>query len=226
MRFAVDTTILTNTEKPVDADKFAKDMLPRVQMTGKVTTENIRNSQSENKRFYDRGTEEVSFEIGEKCWLRNMQKRIGQCPKMTKPYTGPYFIVQKRAKGSYKPRHAITDVPLANPVHVNRLKKYVGPYHEFCSKAEIAKKNTQNTSRVNPQKTKYHPDSGQFETRQNETSDSAQSPAQKEDEKMGDESNGWQEIDKLVQRRGSKNTIQSGGLMERKAGQNSTEFPL
>ena len=157
MRLAVDTTILTNTEMPVDADKFAEDMLPRVQLTENVIRENIKNSQSENERFHDRGTEGVSFEIGKKCWMRNMLKKVDQCPRMTKPYTGPYFIVQNGTKSSYKLRHVITDVPLANPVHMKRLKKCVEPYHEFYSKAEIAKKNTRNTSRINPGKQRTSP---------------------------------------------------------------------
>ena len=108
----MDTSFLTDTELPVDADKFAKEMLPKVHLTEKVIRENIEHSQAENKRYYDRGTEPVSFEIEDECWVRNMQKKVGTCPKMVKPYFGPFIVVQKGAKGSYKLRHAVTDVPL------------------------------------------------------------------------------------------------------------------
>ena len=137
MRLVCDTAFLTNTELTTDADKFAKEMLPRVQLTETVIRENIKQSQVENKRYYDRGTAEISFEIGEKCWVRNMQRKVGQCPKMERPWIGPYLVVQKGAKGNYRLRHAISDIPLAIPVHVNKMKKYVEPYHGLLSQARM-----------------------------------------------------------------------------------------
>ena len=137
---------LTNTEFPVDADKFAKDLLPRVQLTAKVIGENIRKSQTENKRYYDRQTGEMNFEIGKKCWLKNMQRKVGSCPEMEQPWIGPFIVVQKGSKGNYKLRHAVTDIPLQTPVHVNRMKKYVEPYHVFHSLARVERLNRQQGS--------------------------------------------------------------------------------
>ena len=125
MRLGIDTTFSTDTELPADADRFARKLLPRVHSTEKIVRENTGRSQLENKRYYDRNTEEPKFELGDEVWLRNLKHKAGECYKMTKPYLGLYFIVQKGVKDNYKLRQCLTDSLMTHPVHANRLKAYI-----------------------------------------------------------------------------------------------------
>ena len=208
MRLVCDTAFLTNTELTTDADKFAKEMLPRVQLTEKVITENIKQSQSENKRYYDRGTAEVSFEIGEKCWLRNMQRKVGVCPKMERPWIGPYLVVQKGSKGNYKLRHAITDIPLAIPVHVNRMKKYVEPYHQFRAQAQVTRQDQQRNPDQAKKNTKERTPEQDKTNKQDNTTITDVSNNEDRDDATQNKKNEWHDIKTLLKRRGARNKIE------------------
>ena len=65
-----------------------------------------------------------SFKQGDAVWLHNLKRKKGLCPKLQRPWDGPYIVIkciddlvyriQKGARG--KPR----------VVHTNRLKRYEG----------------------------------------------------------------------------------------------------
>ena len=127
MRLVADNGLLTNmmnTILPADANAYLKDLLPRLELTHKIVTENVKKSQQINKEIYDNKSAIPSFKVGDKVWLLSMQRKVGQNPKMKPPYIGPYIFVQCGATGWYKLRHSVTDAVLKYLVHANRLEKY------------------------------------------------------------------------------------------------------
>ena len=85
--------------------------------------ENTRESQQKNKVIYDRKAASPKYKVGDKIWLRNCARKVGQNAKLMRPYQGPYFIEQAGQKNFwFKLRHCVTDELLKNPVYADRLQ--------------------------------------------------------------------------------------------------------
>ena len=78
-----------------------------------------------------------------------MKRTVGVNKKMQKKFTGPWIVVQKGAKNSYKLRHAVTDHPLSHTIHSNRMKPYVEGAEEFYSNVNQAQTQQQQHAQTN-----------------------------------------------------------------------------
>ena len=109
-------------------------------MTEKIVKENKMEAQMKNKEYYDRGSTEPTFNIGDMVYLKDMSRTVGRSKKLEKIFKGPLIIVQKGSKNSYRLRNVATDKPLIHPVNGNRLKLCNPPAEKFYSKVEKAKR--------------------------------------------------------------------------------------
>ena len=141
MRLSIDNVFLDKHSQGENTDSYMNTLAKRIQLTEKIVKENVKDSPEVNRRNYDDAQTEIpTYEIGDKVWLRNMKRKVGENPKMVRPWTGPWIIVQKGTKNWHKLRNALTDAPLANSVHANRLKRFVDPSDTFQNTVENAKK--------------------------------------------------------------------------------------
>ena len=108
MRLSIDNVFLDKHSQGEDTDSYMKTLAKRIQLTEKIVKENVKDSQEVNRKYYDDAQTEIpTYEIGDKVWLRNMKRKVGQNPKMVRPWTGPWIIVQKGTKNWYKLRECI-----------------------------------------------------------------------------------------------------------------------
>jgi hypothetical protein len=93
--------------------------------------ENLKRAQSRQKSYVDPKRTDISFEVGEHVYLKvstlRGTKRFHVKGKLSPRYVGPYPIVKRIGKVSYK-----LDLPLkltgVHPVfHVSQLRKCVSP---------------------------------------------------------------------------------------------------
>ena len=95
MNTAFDMTLWPQGELPADAEAFMKGLLPRLKLTEQLAQENTRICQETSKAQYDKNSKIPEYKVGEKVWLRDMKRVVGQSPKMKRAFVGPYIITQK-----------------------------------------------------------------------------------------------------------------------------------
>ena len=72
----------------------------------------------EQKRRYDRDAEKVGFAPGDTVWLYNPKVKRGRSPKLGKPWTGPYRVMEKLTDVVYR----VQQEPRTKPFTVNRFR--------------------------------------------------------------------------------------------------------
>lgn len=73
-------------------------MILKFQKSHEIARDNLLKSKLINKTYYDRKSKTTCFEIGDKVYLTNEQKKIGKSKKLTPNYSGPYKIIEKNGK--------------------------------------------------------------------------------------------------------------------------------
>ena len=97
-----------------------------------------------NKTIHDRYSAAPKFKVGDKVYLKNCARKVGQNIKLVRPYKVPYFIEQAGHKNSwFKLRHCETDELMKNPVFADRLKPYKEGEDKFYTKTMEAKQRTE-----------------------------------------------------------------------------------
>ena len=238
MMTAFDLTVWPRGELPDDAETFLKGLLPRLKLTEQIAQENTLKCQEASKVQYDKKTKISEFKVGEKVWLRDMKRVVGESPKMKRPWVGPYLITQMGQKDWCILRHAVTDRVIKHSVHVNRLKKFEELNDEFFARSSKAKRrNEEIQRRREAESTRVQSGSVQTgettedtnaeeETRSNSSSNQRtiiqehntsqdvreQSKSTRENEKDTQNDAGntgeWFTIDKLVKRKQTKNGVE------------------
>ena len=236
MRLVADNGLLTNmmnTNLPADANAYLKDLLPRLELTHKIVTENVKKSQQINKEIYDKKSAIPSFKVGDKVWLLSMQRKVGQNPKMKPPYIGPYIIVQCGETGWYKLRHSVSDAVLKYTVHANRLKKYTDTNNVFRTETVQVGQRAQRRATVTQRQEEQTPDTQDPEVqelvlpapvptmdntdevngtqRSNEASRNLQDP---DPTTSTDDPNQWSPLKRIIAKKGSGKRIEFKVLWE------------
>ena len=76
------------------------------------------------KRQYDANVHLVNYEEGQVVWLHHHLRKKGRSPKLTRPWTGPYVILNKLSDVTF--RIQATPRSRQQIVHADRLKPCVG----------------------------------------------------------------------------------------------------
>ena len=154
MRLPVDVQFEQPRGLPQDADTFLKGLCPRIKLIDEIVKKNTEDAQVIAKGYYDRNSQEPDYKVGDKCWLLDMKRTVGVNKKMQKKFTGPWIIVQRGDKNSYKLRHSVTDIPLKHTVHGNRMKPCIDDrsdlyYNIGSAKGSQVSNGTQSGTAVN-----------------------------------------------------------------------------
>jgi hypothetical protein len=106
-------------------EDYRSGLVERLMIAFKTARENQVLAQEKNCRSYNRTRTDRPFELGEKVWLHVPHVRPQRSKKFTRPWRGPYRIVEARGGLNYGL------VGVHNPrdhqfAHVSRLKRWIG----------------------------------------------------------------------------------------------------
>jgi len=118
----LQASLLPSSTGRVGVDTYVRQLLPRLQITRQVALDNIKAAQQSYKKFYDRNQRPATYEPGEMVWLHSSYNPKGVCQKLRIKYEGPFYVVTRLSKDTYKLRNAKTNQLMLSPVHVNRLR--------------------------------------------------------------------------------------------------------
>ena len=93
----------------------------------RITREHNVLGTERQKRLYDARITKVAppFSVNEKVWLAVNSKKRGRSPKLQLRWSGPHVITHKLSDCLYRIKYM--DTGKLKVVHVDRLKKYMGP---------------------------------------------------------------------------------------------------
>jgi len=85
-------------------DQYVKDIRDNFSKAFKLVKDNIKISQENQKKFYDRKAKKRSFNIGDKVLIKNPKIKGGIKGKIKRKWQGPAEIVEKKSDAVYKIR--------------------------------------------------------------------------------------------------------------------------
>jgi hypothetical protein len=125
MRMPIDTSIINDIVTTPDVDTFVRELLPKIEVTREVAKENTRDCHDVSKFYYDRNSAYPKHKLGDKVLLYDPTTAKGQCSKLKKRWTGPYFVLAEGDGYVYKLKHCVTGKEPKSFIHSNRLKPFV-----------------------------------------------------------------------------------------------------
>ena len=107
-----------------DVSEYAARLQDRLQTVHAAAREHTTHQMVTQKRHYDANVRLVQYHPGDVVWLHNPTRTKGRSPKLTRPWTGPYVVVQRindvnfRLQASPRAKSQI--------VHADRMKPCIG----------------------------------------------------------------------------------------------------
>jgi hypothetical protein len=105
----------------LDHEAYVKELKERLELMFNYVKQNTEVKIEKAKIAYDRKVRCSSYQIGDKVWLLNCEKKKGTSPKLAKAWKGPYVIIDKIGPVNYKIK--MPNGTKRSIVHINRLKK-------------------------------------------------------------------------------------------------------
>jgi len=98
-------------------DDYVSELKGRLQTSYNVAKKNLIASMVQSKDYYDKGTEVMKIEVGDKVLLYDKTVQRGRSQKLSSQWIGPYKVVEvNKVNATIKKGHKLIKV------HVNRLK--------------------------------------------------------------------------------------------------------
>jgi hypothetical protein len=115
----------TANEDNADDGDYRSGLVGRLQQAFASARENQVAAQDKNRRIFNRSRTDRPYALGERVWLHVPSVRPRRSKKFTRPWRGPYRVVELRGNLNYGLQH------VHNPrdhqfAHVSRLKQWVG----------------------------------------------------------------------------------------------------
>ena len=123
---ALDTALAVSQSLPYSTQGHLSKILQSHETALQVAKENIATAQAKYKKQYDKSCHEPNFHLGQKVWLYCSKVQPGASKKMTRAWTGPFYIVGQYPNYCFKLRKA-SDKLVKSLIHANRLKVYHDP---------------------------------------------------------------------------------------------------
>jgi hypothetical protein len=106
---------------------FGPNMIKEAEDQVRIIREHLKTARSRQKSYYDRHHQDVSYEIGEKAYLRVTPlkdvHRFGIKGKLAPCYVGPFPILSKRGELAYQLELPSTFPDVHDVFHVSQLKR-------------------------------------------------------------------------------------------------------
>lgn len=108
-----------------DADQnYTSELISRLHNVFHKIKENLQRAKEVQSVQYNKRTKASSYQLGDLVYLHDPSTKVGLPKKLTKPWIGPYRIIEVKGPVTYKIRELNKRKDLV--VHVNRLKPYLG----------------------------------------------------------------------------------------------------
>ena len=107
---------------PTDEVVYVSNLKARLQEAYEHARENLGLGAERQKKYYDLGTTDEQYMVGDLVWLLNESRRKGKCPKLQRKWVGPMIIEAKVNNVTYKLRVGPTQTRV---VHFDKLKPYL-----------------------------------------------------------------------------------------------------
>jgi transposase InsO family protein len=114
-----------NAKMSVASKEYLSKLVEKLRLAHELAKEQIKLTQLQNKKFYDRDAKAVSYAEGELVWLRKEKTEPGRARKLQNRYDGPFFVSSKIGENSYLLRDSKTKQLLKASVNADRLKLVV-----------------------------------------------------------------------------------------------------
>jgi hypothetical protein len=106
---------------------FGPDMINEAEAQARIVHERLKTAQSRQKSYYDKHHKDVSYEVGEKVYLRVSPlkgvRRFGIRGKLAPRYVGPFTILSKRGELAYQLELPPNFPDVHDVFHVSQLKR-------------------------------------------------------------------------------------------------------
>ncbi len=126
-RRPIDVALVPPTNMGRDAVDYVINMQQRRQVTLDVAKENILKKQEKQKQHHDKKAKNPTYTQGQQVWLYCAKTPVGQCPKLIRRWTGPYYVAQVMDKSTYRLHRQDNHRAVRSLIHANRLKPYQDP---------------------------------------------------------------------------------------------------
>ena len=120
-----------NKKMPIASKQYVQQLTERLDIAHAIAKNHILKTQKANKRQYDKHSQNVTYKVGDKVWLRTMHTPPGHSSKLYHRYSGPYYITQTLDDYTFHLRECNTNKRLQAPVAADRLKLVVDRTHKL-----------------------------------------------------------------------------------------------
>ena len=109
----------TETTCPADVSEYREEVILLLSTARKLAVDNIRSAQSRYKEQYDKRSKPAQYKVGEWVFVRFPQEESGRLRKLSRPWHGPYRIVERR-----DPDVTVVKVyfPEDGPIQIHQLR--------------------------------------------------------------------------------------------------------
>ena len=112
---------LPQAPEPTDENSYVASLRERLQEAYEQARNSLGMGAEKQKRYYDLGTTDEKYKVGELVWLLNQSRRKGKCPKLQRKWVGPMIVEAEVNSVTYKVRISPTK---SKVVHFDKLKPY------------------------------------------------------------------------------------------------------
>ena len=112
----------TQTRTVIDLKEYGRDLTEKMSQAWEFARESVKKAQKRQKVVYDRSTRHPKLLAGDRVFLLKPAEKTGEARKLSRPYHGPYRVVEVNANDTYIHR---VDTPQEEPilVSIQRLKQ-------------------------------------------------------------------------------------------------------
>lgn len=115
-KLEIPTNLKKKPEPIYSYDDYLAQLRYRLQSAHKLAREHLIESKEENKRYFDEGTQSISYKVNDKILIKNFNKKT----KLHNPYKGPFVITELVSDTNVKYKRGNENVI----IHKNHIKKF------------------------------------------------------------------------------------------------------
>ena len=126
-RLPLDTALIPTVTSGTTHEQHLRRIIENQKVCRELVKENTLKAQQKFKRYYDKTAATPKFMVRDNVWLYNPKTEPGKSPKLTRKWTGPYYISEKLSEVNFRLRNLATHQAVKSVVHANRLRPYTNP---------------------------------------------------------------------------------------------------
>lgn len=124
----IPADVLNSTAKITDVVDWRERLVSRLELARRLAAESLKSSQKAAEVQYNRSHQPHRFHPGQMVWLYTPHVKKGLSPKLARPWSGPFRIVDvDQCTARLRPVRSAGSRALKQRIHVSRLKMYLGP---------------------------------------------------------------------------------------------------